>query len=85
MTVTATITSKRQLTIPIEMYKKLNLSQGDKVVVEDTNEGLVIRKAKAVIDRLSGSVEIPDQLKNIDLDQAIAQAKRLKFSKKSSN
>jgi len=83
MTITATITSKRQLTIPVKMYEKLNLTKGERVIVEDMEDGLMIRKAKEVIKKLSGSVNIPKNLQKIDIDQAITQAKKARFSGKS--
>jgi len=80
MTTTGTITSKRQLTIPAQMFGELGLSKGDKVIIESTDGGLVIRKAKEVIRQVSGSVEVPDHLRKVDLDSAIKQAKKVRFT-----
>ncbi len=76
----ATITSKRQLTIPVEMYRKLNLSRGDKVIVESTNDGLMIKKAKGLVKELSGSIVIPEKTRGVSLDKAISEAKKRRFS-----
>jgi bifunctional DNA-binding transcriptional regulator/antitoxin component of YhaV-PrlF toxin-antitoxin module len=72
---TATITSKRQLTIPVAMYKKMGLRDGQKVVVSYMNNELRVQSALDLVDRLAGSVEIPDRYKGIPIDTLISQAK----------
>ncbi len=80
MTATATITSKRQLTIPAKMFKQLGFKKGDKVLIEDTGEGLHIKKTKSVIAKLAGSVSVPHDKKSVRLDEAITQAKKRSFN-----
>ncbi|MCB9801770.1 MAG: AbrB/MazE/SpoVT family DNA-binding domain-containing protein [Pseudomonadales bacterium] len=82
MTATATITSKRQLTIPVSIFNRMNLTVGDVVVfIQDTNSGGVeIHKAVDLVDRLAGSVQVNRPVGDIDAD--IAAAKYEYFSKK---
>ena len=42
----ATITSKRQLTIPVELYQQMNFRQGQRVVVYKINDGMKIEPKK---------------------------------------
>lgn len=40
------ITSKGQVTIPLEIREKLKLSPGDKVIYQNTEKGLLLKSAK---------------------------------------
>lgn len=44
MTATATLTSKGQITIPKELREKLDLKQGDKLVLVEENGNIIMRK-----------------------------------------
>ncbi|OGM63914.1 hypothetical protein A2893_00165 [Candidatus Woesebacteria bacterium RIFCSPLOWO2_01_FULL_39_25] len=83
MSYIATITSKRQLTIPSELFKNTKLAEGDKVLIEEKNGELRIKKAVDLVEELAGSVEIPKHLRGIDIDKAIRIAKKNYFGKKS--
>lgn len=78
----ATMTSKRQLTIPVVISKKIGLSKGDKVLIHEEKGQLIIKPAHKLIDSLAGSVTIPEKLKKIDPDQAITKAKEKYFKNK---
>jgi AbrB family looped-hinge helix DNA binding protein len=75
----ATITSKRQLTIPVKLFDELGLSTGDKMIVDSNGGELRLRKATKMVSELAGSVRVNKNLRNVD--QAIAQAKRARFGK----
>lgn len=45
----AKITSKGQITIPVEIRKKLNLKDGDKVVFIEDGDRIILANAAAVI------------------------------------
>ncbi len=52
----AKVTSKGQITIPVEIRKKLNLKNGDKVVfVEDQDKIFILNAAKAAFINLQKS------------------------------
>lgn len=85
MTYSATITSKRQLTIPIEAYKKLNLNKGEKVIVSVESNAIKIESEMSLIDRLAGSVVIPKNLRKTPIEEAIKQGKMNYFTEKYKN
>jgi len=77
----ATITSKRQLTIPISVFKKLGFRSNARVIVEESRGGLLIKPAISLIDELAGSVEVSRSKKGISAEKAIKEAKRVHFNK----
>lgn len=81
MTQLATITSKKQLTLPAEVFKKAGLRIGQKVIVSEENGHLLITPAEKLVEELAGSVSIPSRLKGKDMDEVIEQAKKQYFSK----
>lgn len=78
----ATITSKRQLTIPADIFNKAGLATGDKVLIEEKGGELTIKSAQSLVEELAGSVEIPERLKSKNLDKVIESAKKEYFSDK---
>lgn len=77
----ATITSKRQLTIPSHLFKKANFSEGDKVLVREENGELRIKKMRDLVEELGGSLKLPKKWKGKDIDQIIEEAKYEYFKK----
>jgi len=43
------ITSKGQVTVPLEIRERLKLKPGDKVVYRDTQEGILLKPAKRTV------------------------------------
>ena len=82
MTQIATITSKNQLTLPVQFVKKLNLKTGHKVVISEENGRLILTPAVKLVEELAGSVKIPKRLYAKNLDEVIKEAKRRHFMKK---
>jgi AbrB family looped-hinge helix DNA binding protein len=79
---TARITSKRQITIPALIFKKLNLQEGDSLLVEVENKRIVMSKSQQLLDDLAGSVSIPGRYRGKSLDSIIKQAKKEYFFSK---
>lgn len=77
----ATVTSKRQLTIPASIFYDLNLKKGQKVVVSKKDGAIVIEPALSLVDRLAGSVKIPSKFKGMSLEEVIKKAKKEHFGK----
>lgn len=71
----ATITSKKQLTIPAEIFRKAGLEIGQRVIVTEENGSLKITSAERLVEELAGSVPIPKKWKGKDLDQIIDEAR----------
>ncbi|PIQ69948.1 hypothetical protein COS55_02495 [Candidatus Shapirobacteria bacterium CG03_land_8_20_14_0_80_40_19] len=75
MQLSATITSKRQLTIPVELFKRLNFKIGQKVTVSEEAGALKIEPMEALLDRLAGSVKIPKRFAGLGLEEIVDRAK----------
>ena len=75
MTYTATITSKRQLTIPVKLFKKINLQQGQKIVLTEENGIIKMESAIDMVNRLAGSLKLPRKYQSLSIDSVISQAK----------
>lgn len=78
----ATITSKRQVTIPSKVFKKAGIKIGEKVVVQEVEDGLLIKPAMRLVEELGGSVSVPKKFSGIDIDKAIELAKERHFKRK---
>jgi AbrB family looped-hinge helix DNA binding protein len=48
--ITATITSQGQMTIPSLLRKLKNIKRGDEVILEETNDGILIKKMGSIED-----------------------------------
>lgn len=77
----ATITSKRQLTIPAKTFREAGLQKGQKVLVLKEDDGLRLRPALDLIDDLAGSVDVPKRFKGKTASEVVHQAKKEYFSK----
>ncbi len=77
----ATITSKRQLTIPSLIFRHLNLHSGQKVHVSTDNNSIIIKPAISLVENLAGSVSLPPKYKGLSLDQTIKKTKQDYFKK----
>lgn len=78
----ATITSKKQLTLPAELFRKAGLKIGQKVIVSEENGRLVLTPAEKLIEELAGSVPMPKKWKGKNIDTIIEQAKDEYFKEK---
>lgn len=78
----AMITSKRQLTIPSKVFKKVGFEKGDRVIVEEKKGELRIKKAVNLVEELAGSVKVQKHLRGVDVDEAVRIAKERRFGKK---
>ena len=78
----ATITSKRQITIPVSLFRRLNLQQGDKVIISEDKGKLTLSPALQLVKQLAGSVKIPEKLKAKNAEEVIRTAKETYFTKR---
>ena len=60
---TVTITRKGQTTIPKELREKYGMSQGAKLQVIDTGDGVKFRKAQSTIDLIGSSKRSFDEMR----------------------
>ena len=75
MTYTATITSKRQLTIPVGLFKKMKLEKGHKVIFSEQNGVYKMESATDLVNRLAGSLKLPKKYQSKSINQIIDIAK----------
>lgn len=78
----ATITSKKQLTIPAKLFKKAGLKEGEKVIVSEENGSLKITSAVKLVEELAGSVKVPEHLRGKNIDEITEQAAEQYFREK---
>jgi AbrB family looped-hinge helix DNA binding protein len=81
MTKTATITSKRQITIPASLFIKVGLAERQKVLISEEEGKLVITPILSLIEKLAGSLEVPNRWKGKDIDTIIEESKAEYFAK----
>ena len=82
MNKTATITGKRQITIPIKLFKAAGLDKNKKVLVSEKNGEIVITPLVAKVEQLAGSLKMPKEWQGKDLNQIIEESKALYFAQK---
>ena len=75
----ATITSKRQLTIPASFFGRLALKKGQKVIVSQEDNFIKIEPALSLVECLAGSVKKPTRFKRMSLNKIIDKAKKEYF------
>lgn len=78
----ATVTSKKQLTLPSAVFKKAGFKIGQKVMVSEENGRLLITPAEKLVEELAGSVPVPMKWKGKDTREIIDEAKADYFNKK---
>ncbi len=75
MTQMATITSKKQLTIPAELFRKVGFKIGEKVIVSEENGSLKLTSAEKLVEELAGSLPMPKEWEGKDIDRIIDEAR----------
>lgn len=78
----ATITSKKQFTIPAVLFRKAGLSIGQKIVVSEENGRLILTPAEKLVEELAGSVPMLKKWKGKNIDWITEQAKNEYFEEK---
>ena len=75
MIYTATITSKRQITLPAQLFSHLGLEKGQKLTIVRRGDELVMKPAVTTIYKLMGSAKRPAKYKEMDIDEMIEKSK----------
>ena len=77
-TQTTLVQEKGQVTIPLEIRKKLNLKKGDRVVFVETEHGIVIQPAEIVVS--AALEEIGEELKGkgVTLEQLLERGREIR-------
>lgn len=79
MNYTATITSKRQFTIPSDLFKMVNYQPQQKLLIQvvDADLGYIsIKPMRQLVEDLAGSVPMAKEYKNLSLEKMIEKARK---------
>lgn len=79
---TVRITSKRQITIPVKIFNQMGLIKGDQLVLEYSNENIIMKKSQQLLDEVAGTIIPPKKYQNKSIDFIIRDAKREYFTNK---
>lgn len=88
MTFTVTITSQGQISIPIQLRRKLGLDKSKKALIREENGELVVKPVKDFLElggSLSQYAKGKKPLSNDELHEAFAQAMAEEFMKSPRN
>ena len=67
----ATLTSKGQLTLPLEIRRALGLQKSDRVQISVENGEAILKPLKGTILDHAGSVKLPQNKPPLNVDQAL--------------
>lgn len=79
MNYVATITSKRQFTIPSDLYKMVNYKPQQKLLIQVINadEGYIsIKPMRQLVEDLAGSVPVAKDYKGLSLEKMVEKARK---------
>lgn len=79
MNYTATITSKRQFTIPSDLFKMVNYQPQQKLLIQvvDADLGHIsIKPMRQLVEDLAGSVPLAKEYKNLSLEKMVEKARK---------
>lgn len=77
----ATITSKKQLTLPVEIFRKAGLKEGQKVIVTEENGRVILTPAERLVEELAGSLPMPKKWQGKSIQWIKEQAIKEYFSR----
>lgn len=78
----ATVTAKRQLTIPASLFRRLDLKASQKVLVKEEGGTLIVAPAATLVEDLAGSVPIPRRFQKMSAEEIVRLAKAEYFKRK---
>ena len=76
----ATISSKRQVTLPRQLSSGIKIMPREKVLMEESEEGLIIKPLKrSIVEELAGSLApfIPPSKRGVPFDKIMEETKRI--------
>ncbi len=74
MTEEVVVTRKGQTTVPVKLRRKYGISEGTRLVVEDTGRGILFRKARSTLELIGSGAKSAsvDEMKRL-LDEMRAE------------
>ena len=82
MTNLVRVTSKNQITLPVNIVNSIKLKKGDTLSVKIEGDKLIMEKPQDILNSLSGSLPMPERFKGKGIDEIIDIAKSENLSKK---
>lgn len=74
---TVKVSSQNQITIPKFIRETLGIKAGDKLIIQAEGEKIQAKPmGKSVIDKLSGSLTVAENKRNVSLDEVMAKTKK---------
>lgn len=77
----ATITSKRQITIPVALFRRAGFTDRQKLYVVEDGGKIILSPASNLVNELAGSLKVPKAWQGMELDKVIESAKKDYFKK----
>jgi AbrB family looped-hinge helix DNA binding protein len=81
MTYIATITSKRQITLPAALFSKLDLESGTKVLITEDQGKIIMSPSESAVRELAGIIKVGKRISDKQLEKIIEAAKMKRFGK----
>ena len=72
------VQEKGQVTIPLEIRKKLNLKKGDLVTFVETESGVMIKPAEVIVTEALDEIGRALKEKGISLEEMIARGREIR-------
>ena len=72
------VQEKGQVTIPLEIRKKLNLKKGDLVTFVETESGVVIKPAEVIVTEALDEIGLALKERGISLEEMIARGSEIR-------
>lgn len=82
MTYTATITSKRQITLPAQLFSQMGLKTGQKLTIVAKDNEFTMSPAVSAVYKLMGILKRPKEYAGMTEDEMIEAAKNEYFANK---
>ena len=77
-TLSTLVQAKGQVTIPLEIRKKLNLKKGDRVVFVETEQGVVIQPAVLVVSAALEAIGKELKGKGVNLEELLERGREIR-------
>ncbi len=81
MTYLATITSKRQITLPVALFSKLDLESGSKILLTEEQGKIIMSPSGSAVRDLAGTIKVPKKISDRQLENNIKSAKKDRLKK----
>lgn len=80
--ITATLSSKNQITFPKFILDLLVIESGDQLLIQPEADRIVVKPVgKSLVDSLVGSIKVAESKKGISFDKALLATKKIAAKK----